>query len=311
MAPILNRSNLAAISFADGNGDHIRIYYQDAEGYIRETFYDNGRGWARRDGDVIGKGKLNTGIAATTWDKGTQIRVYYLSEDSHLVERCYTGGGAGEWSDGSLTRAKIQAAPYSQVGAVPFSLGSYDVRVYYQDTENKVREAVLNPGTETWANGSANLPTAIPGTSISAVSSDNRPNQRVWVYYQQANTRPIEYQLKSDGGWVVGGYNPTGTFAPGAYISAVHWGDYNINVFAVDDRNTLVKTPWTKAASWQSTVALQTVITSAPIASIKVTTQATWIRVYTQPSGQLISELGSNDDGASFITMQSTIPVDR
>lgn len=107
-----------------------------------------------------------------------------------------------------------------------------------------------------------------------------------------------------------GGYNPTGTFAPGAYISAVHWGDYNINVFAVDDRNTLVKTPWTKAASWQSTVALQTVITSAPIASIKVTTQATWIRVYTQPSGQLISELGSNDDGASFITMQSTIPVD-
>jgi hypothetical protein len=73
MAPILNRSNLAAIGFADGNGDHIRIYYQDAEGYIREAFYDNGQGWARRDGDVIGKGKLNTGIAAITWDKGTQV----------------------------------------------------------------------------------------------------------------------------------------------------------------------------------------------------------------------------------------------
>ncbi|KAH6854052.1 hypothetical protein B0I37DRAFT_349422 [Chaetomium sp. MPI-CAGE-AT-0009] len=311
MAPILNRSNLAAIGFQDGNGDHIRVYYQDAEGYIRETFYDSGSGWVRRNEDVIGKGKLNTGIAAITWANGTQIRIYYLSEDSHLVERCYTGGSAGGWSDGALTRARFQAAPYSQVGAVPFSLGKYDIRVYYQNTENKVVEAVLDPGAETWAKGNANLPTAIPGTSISAVSSDNRPNQRVWVYYQLDNTKPVEYQMNSNGGWVVGGYKPTGTFAPGAYISAVHWGDYNINVFAVNDQNTLVRTPWAKATSWQPTVPLKTVITSAPIASIKVAAMATWIRVYTQPSGQLISEEGSNDDGASFVTMQSSLPIDH
>jgi hypothetical protein len=73
MAPILNRSNLATIGFVDGNGDHIRVYYQDAEGYIRETFYEGGRGWARRDKDVVGKGKLNTGIAAITWANGTQV----------------------------------------------------------------------------------------------------------------------------------------------------------------------------------------------------------------------------------------------
>ncbi|KAK3293090.1 uncharacterized protein B0H64DRAFT_205901 [Chaetomium fimeti] len=310
MAPILNRSNLAAIGFADGNGDHIRVYYQDVEGYIRETFYDNGIGWARRDGDVVGKGKLDTGIAATTWANGTQIRVYYLSEDDHLVERCYTGGGSG-WSDGSLTSAGFRAAPYSQVGAVPFSLDKHDARVYYQDTENNIIEAVLQPATETWVKGNANLPTAIPGTSISAVSSDNRPNRRVWVYYQLANTQPTEYQLMSNGDWVVGGYKPAGNFPPGAYISAVHWGDYNINVFAVADGNTLVKTPWTKAAAWQSTVPVETVIPNAPIASVKVATMPTWIRVYTQPSGQLISELGSNDDGVSFITMQSSIPVDR
>jgi hypothetical protein len=67
-----------------------------------------------------------------------------------------------------------------------------------------VSEVVLDPGAETWNKGNVNLPPAIPGTSISAVSSDNRPNQRVWVYYQQANTKPIEYQLNSDGRWVAG-----------------------------------------------------------------------------------------------------------
>lgn len=106
-----------------------------------------------------------------------------------------------------------------------------------------------------------------------------------------------------------GGYKPSGTFAPGAYISAVHWGNYNINVFAVNDQNTLVRTSW--ASSWKGTTSLQAVITGAPIASIHVTSMADWIRAYTQPSGQLISELGSNDNGASFVTMQSTIPVDR
>ncbi|EAQ84487.1 predicted protein [Chaetomium globosum CBS 148.51] len=297
MAPILNRSNLGAIAFADGNGDHIRIYYQDAEGYIRETFYDNGNGWAQRPEDVIGKGKLNTGIAAIAWANGTQ--------------RCYSGGAAGGWYDGALTRARFQAAPYSQVGAVPFSVDNADIRVYYQDNENKVAEAVLQPATETWVKGNLDLPPAIPGTSISAVSSANRPNQRVWVYYQLANTQPVEYVLQPQRGWVVGGYNPSGTFAPGAYISAVHWGDYNINVFAVNDQNTVVRTAWTKAGSWQGTTALQTVITDAPVASIHVPTMADWIRAYTQPSGQLISELGSNDGGASFVTMQSTIPVDR
>ncbi|KAH6617482.1 hypothetical protein F5144DRAFT_551927 [Chaetomium tenue] len=311
MAPILNRSNLAAVSFADGNGDHFRVYYQDAEGYIRETFYDSHNGWAQRDDDFVGKGKLNTGIAAITWDEGTEIRVYYLSEDSHLVERCYSGGAAGEWFDGALTQAQFQAAPYSQVAAVPFSLDNSDIRVYYQDSENNVVEAVLDPGSETWGAGVLDLPTAIPGTSISAVSSVNRPDQRVWVYYQLANTQPVEYVLQPHHGWVVGGYEPSGTFAPGASISAVHWGDYNINVFAVSDQNTLVRTAWAKDTSWKRTEELQHVITGAPIASLHVPSTDDWIRAYTQPSGQLISELGSDDAGDSFVTMQSTIPVDH
>ena len=74
MAPvILNRTPLASIVFKDGNGTHIRVYYQDEDGNIRETFYDDGNGWALREGDIVGVGRLNTGIAATVWNNGTQV----------------------------------------------------------------------------------------------------------------------------------------------------------------------------------------------------------------------------------------------
>jgi hypothetical protein len=73
MAPILNGSPLAALSFADGNGAHIRVYYQATDGSIKETFYDDKKGWALRSVDVIGKAKLNAGIAGCAWANGTQV----------------------------------------------------------------------------------------------------------------------------------------------------------------------------------------------------------------------------------------------
>jgi hypothetical protein len=314
MAPILTRTPLAAISFrTDDGADHVRVYYQDREGNIRETFYDGGSGWNRRDKDIVGKAKLNSGIAAVCWDKGTQIRVYYLSEDSTLVERAYTGGAAGSWFDGSLTAKKFPAAPYSSIAAVPFSLATHDARVYYQNTDNEIVEAALKPEKDTWIqNGNpGSFPTAIPGSSISAVASAGRPGQRVWVYFQRMDTRPVEYQLKTDRNWVLGGYNPTGTFAPGADIAAVHWGDYNICVLAVTDANVLVEQRWIKNQSWQETSRVAPVITNAPVVAIHVPSTNSWVRAYTQAGGQIISEQGSDDGGQGWITMQDAIPVEH
>ena len=70
---VLNRTNIASVIFTDGNGVYIRVYYQDREGNIRETFYDQGSGWALRELDIVGVGRLNTGIAVTTWNQGTQV----------------------------------------------------------------------------------------------------------------------------------------------------------------------------------------------------------------------------------------------
>lgn len=83
MAPVLNRTPLACIAFDDGNGKHLRVYYQDVQGTIKESFYDDGSGWTTRaPGDVVGKGRLNTGISACCWANGTQVRA---SPSAHTI----------------------------------------------------------------------------------------------------------------------------------------------------------------------------------------------------------------------------------
>ena len=68
----LNRTGLASIFYTDSNGKHVRIYYQDTAGVIRETSYDDAVGWYIGPNDVVGVGRINTPIAAVVWDSGKQ-----------------------------------------------------------------------------------------------------------------------------------------------------------------------------------------------------------------------------------------------
>ena len=70
---VLSRTPIAAIQFKAFSGVHKRVYYQDDVGNIRETCYDEDRGWFIPDADIVGVGRLNTGIAAVTWGNGTQV----------------------------------------------------------------------------------------------------------------------------------------------------------------------------------------------------------------------------------------------
>ncbi|KAI1460350.1 hypothetical protein F4805DRAFT_454774 [Annulohypoxylon moriforme] len=309
MAPILNRSPLAAICFEDANGAHIRVYYQDVDGNIRETFYDDGQGWNTRQKDVVGKGKLNTGIAATSWNQGTEIRVYFLSPTNQVVERYYSGGAAGSWKDGSLTtKKKFIAAPYSQVATVSSGVGSgpslKELRVYYQDTDNRVREVVLSIQNETWLDGTHSLPVAVPATSISAIMVDAYPR----VYLQLPSMQPAEWVTDSSGNWTRGKFTSQGTYAPGSYLSAAASGDTAIHVVGINDTNKMTVTSW-KNQSWQKTVELSTLITYSAIAAVKVVTVDGWLRAYCQSAGNRISEQGSDDEGHSWVTKQDSIPT--
>ena len=74
---LLNKSALASTRFFDGNGLHLRVYYQYTSDNVKESFYDATIGWnLRGDGSVI-NAKVNTPLAVVSWASGTQVRATF------------------------------------------------------------------------------------------------------------------------------------------------------------------------------------------------------------------------------------------
>ncbi|CCX34725.1 Similar to Fucose-specific lectin; acc. no. P18891 [Pyronema omphalodes CBS 100304] len=305
MGPILNRTPLAACAFSDGNGAHIRVYYQDTEGTVKETYYDDKAGWALRNPDVIGKAKLNTGIACCAWANGTQIRVYFIDANNKICERIYEGGAAGSWHDGTLSISHdFKAAPYSKLSCIGYD--QYEsLRVYYQDTSNKLRELIFD-GSK-WKEGDNSLPTACSGSAISANAHKERQDR--WIYYQDVSMNPKE--IWYDGSrWNNGGFNPTGVFSPCAGIKTAMWnnsGNSEIRNVSVSDDNMLRVTTYTGKA-WTGTKDLTRTITGSDVACVIVPGTNHWTRVYYQAEGEKIAEYGSND-GQNWSLMQASLPT--
>jgi hypothetical protein len=163
--------------------------------------------------ESVAKQKLDPRILPE-WSKSSLRGKIYLPHtheglaaayNSH--QRVYSGGAAGSWTDGALTRGtQFIAAPYSQVSGVGYESGSDTLRVYYQDKENKIREIVLNGPTETWSNGTNELPVAAAGTSLSACALPSRPDS-LWVYCQTPDMKLCEMQFQ-DGRWFKGKLEP-------------------------------------------------------------------------------------------------------
>jgi hypothetical protein len=114
--------------------------------------------------------------------------VYFINKDNQIIEvnyaqlrhsnrslfsqRVYSGGGAGDWRDGALTtgKTKFYAASYSQLSVLGYGVGSNTLKVYYQDTQQQIREIILHATNERWYDGTHELPIAVAGTSLSASS---------------------------------------------------------------------------------------------------------------------------------------------
>ncbi|TFK70238.1 fucose-specific lectin [Pluteus cervinus] len=302
----LNRTPLAAINFDDGNGKHLRVYYQAPNGDIKEAFYDSslgGSGWHPRPENTVGRGKLNTGIAATVWASGTQIRIYFLGEDDKIVERMYTGGSSG-WTNGGMT-GRYQAAPYSRLGAVSFRNGEH-IRVYYQDSANKLREAIYR-STQGWTEGTDKLPVALAGTAIGAGTNPNG-NGQLWVYSQASNLKLQEYWYDNTS-WSQGGFSSNKVYPPQAGISAALYSDpVKIRVLSVDQNNRICATAWD--GGWSATQELaESTITLTDLALISVAgggQPAAALRLYYQNFGTRIAELLSQD-GNNWSVSQSNV----
>jgi hypothetical protein len=100
------------------------------------------------------------------------------------------------------------AAPYSKVSATSYAVVglpgvSPTVRVYFQDETNKLREVIWNQ-LNGWTEGFTGFPTAIPGTSLSALSALHPDGtlQFLRLFFQQTNTTVINWLF--DGAWSQG-----------------------------------------------------------------------------------------------------------
>jgi hypothetical protein len=71
---LLNKSAIASTRFTDGNGLHLRVYFQYTSDNVKETFYDASIGWNIRGNGSVINAKINTPIAVVSWASGTQVR---------------------------------------------------------------------------------------------------------------------------------------------------------------------------------------------------------------------------------------------
>lgn len=100
------------------------------------------------------------------------------------------GGGKTEWKDGGDLKS-ANLATVSQLAVARPGQDRSNLRVYYQDQTNNVREITYFERRGNWSVSPQMFPTARAGTSISAVSA--KPPGDVRLYFQGDNNKLREW----------------------------------------------------------------------------------------------------------------------
>lgn len=208
---------------------HMRVYFQDGRGGIRESRHDDGV-WSGGDvPSVLLTAKMGTPLSVINWDNGRQIRIYYLSSQNMLQEYCYSTGRG--WYHGDLNSQWIQVAPNSRISAIHWHVDT-SIRVYFQAPTSWAIQEYCYCGQSGWCRGST-LWNARAGSSIAAtrwfsgaLDSIHR-NLHIRIYYQdeQSYIKELCWQV---GGWSKGGFSQW-AFG-GTPIAAFAWYDYQVNI---------------------------------------------------------------------------------
>ncbi|RPB23466.1 fungal fucose-specific lectin [Terfezia boudieri ATCC MYA-4762] len=194
--------NTATACIAFGNV-HLRVYFQDNEGYVRESQWDGS--WT-----------------AITWGSTPHIRVYYVDTNNKLAEHCWDGSG---WYTGALGGSNIALDYRSKIGACTWS-NTPSIRVYYQSPGNQAIREVCWDGNG-WTGG-ATLPNAQLGSGLAAIAFSNN-GIHLRVYYQTRDDNTVREHCW-DGSWSVG--QMTAQAPAGTAIGATTWAsDPQIRVY--------------------------------------------------------------------------------
>jgi len=264
------RASLAAVN----SGSHLRIYELDVNGGIREAQYE-GKWTGGTDKNVIGTGKLDTPVAATSIAL-TNIRVYYVGTDNTLKESAYDSGSG--WYAGALNGKNYAVAPYSSVAAV-FLGGKTVLRVYAQVANNTIQEYCWNNDGKGWVTGS-NLGPALPGSSIAATTWSDVPNIR--VYFQDPSRKIIEKAWDGNG-WYDGALSFASTEVR-ASLAATSWlkssGGISIRVYYSAPGDLILEKGW-DSNSWYDGGFKQSSLPASKVAAITLNNSPS-LRIYLQ-----------------------------
>ncbi|KAB8224567.1 fucose-specific lectin [Aspergillus novoparasiticus] len=261
---VLFRTGIAAVN----STNHLRVYFQDSHGSIRESLYESG--WANGTAkNVIAKAKLGTPLAATSKEL-KNIRVYSLTEDNILQEAAYDSGSG--WYNGALAGAKFTVAPYSRIGSV-FLAGTdaLQLRIYAQKTDNTIQEYMWNG--DGWKEGT-NLGVALPGTGIGVTcwryTDYDGPSIRIW--FQTDDLKLVQRAYDPHTGW----YKELTTIfdkaPPRCAIAATNFNpgksSIYMRIYFVNSDNTIWQVCWDHGKGYHNKGTITPVIQGSEIAII-------------------------------------------
>jgi len=261
---VLFRTDIAAVN----STNHLRVYFQDTHGSIRESLYEDR--WANgTEKNVIGKAKLYSPVAATSKELNN-IRVYTLTEGNTLQEFAYDSGSG--WYNGGLGSAKFQVAPYSRIAAV-FLAGTdaLQLRVYSQKLDNTIQEYMWNG--DGWKEGT-NLGAALPGTGIGATSfrytDYNGPSIRIW--FQTDDLKLVQRAYDPHKSWYPDLYTIFDKAPPRTAIAATSFGagDSSIymRIYFVNSDNSIWQVCWDHGKGYHDKATITPVIQGSEVAII-------------------------------------------
>lgn len=188
---------------------HLRVYFQDNEGYVRESQWD-GSWTGGKEGNRLFRAKPNSPLMAICWGS-VHIRVYYIDNNNILQEHCWDG----HWYNGALGSRQIKVDYRSKIAACSWTETPH-IRVYYQAPyDGKVREECWDGNG--WTTGATLMPAAL-GSGLAAVAFGS---VHLRVYYQDQNRIVKEHCW--DGGWQPGA--TLGEAITGTGISAITWSN--------------------------------------------------------------------------------------
>ncbi|KAI0428598.1 fucose-specific lectin [Xylaria sp. FL1042] len=225
MAQALDGSDVVSIPTAK---NECRVYYQDTEGVIREHIHRL-EGWTTTDMPTF-KAKPASPLAVVGWNSGAQIRVYCVSVEGYLEEWCYSPNQS-RWLPGYLNQAKFPVAEASKLAAVCWYDNGPSIRVYAQDSENRIVEYINTDPS--WTKRVA-VPAAQVGASMAAVCWEEN-GIRLRLYYQALNKTIKEHCSDAGGDWFSGDF-ATPELPPYTSVAAIAWPGYGapVHVFFQD-----------------------------------------------------------------------------